>query len=333
MFDQLVREFRSGKLKSVYFITGDENYQIDKLIKLAETNVIPDTEKDFNLQVFYGKDSSARQVVEACRERPFVGNFKLVIVKEGQEIRNWEDIIPYIKNPPEYSSLIISYKQKKPDGRSAWVKSIKEQAVYFESKSLFDYQLPAFIKDLAHGMKINLDQDAISLLAEYVGNNLSHIENELEKLKLVSQAKDKIGADIIAQYIGISRENNVFELCKAFSQNDKHLVYSIMYNIASNMKANPLIPMISSLFNHFQKIWMCKHYHKKSDAELISILKLSFASYLQAYKSAASRYSFESLNSIFELFKEYDFKSKGINSGSSDQGEIFKEFVIKLNQI
>ncbi len=333
MFDALQKDFSSGQSKPLYFLSGEESYYIDQLVAIAEEKLIPETEKDFNLEIYYGIDSTIKGVIDSCRNRPLIGTRKLIILKEAQEIKNWEDIIPYSKNPSSTSSLIITYKQKKPDGRQAWVKSLKENAVYFESKSLYDYQIPGFIKDLAHKKKMNLDPQAISLLAEYVGNNLSHIENELEKIKLVSKEGELINADQISNFVGISRENNVFELCKAFSYRDSAKIYSIMNNISENIKSNPLIPMITSLFNHFQKIWLCKFYSDKKDQELTVILKLAFASFLKEYREAASNYKLDSLHKVFSTLKEYDFKSKGIHSGGASQSELFKELVLKISQL
>ncbi|MEO6190696.1 MAG: DNA polymerase III subunit delta [Saprospiraceae bacterium] len=330
MYEELLATFGSKNLKPIYFLSGVEDYMIDSLIKKVELEFISPEEKDFNQQVYYGKETSIQQVVEACRQRPFIGDTKLVLLKEAQEIKNWEDILNYIKNPSSCSVLIIAYKNKKPDGRSNWVKALKEKAIYFESKSLSDNQLPAFIKSLASKHILNLDQEAISLMAEYLGNNLTHIENEISKIKLISSGKEKITSKLISDYIGISKEHNVFELCKSLSLKDMGKTYIIMENISHNMKSNPLLPMISSLFNHFQKIYLTKYFSKKTDQELATILKLTFASYIKEYREAASKYSVESLQLNFSTLKEFDLRSKGVNSSNVSQNELFKEMVLKI---
>ncbi|MEP7197294.1 MAG: DNA polymerase III subunit delta [Saprospiraceae bacterium] len=332
MFEELLAEFKTKKLRPIYFLTGDEDYMIDSLMREAETNVLNEEEKDFNLQIFYGKETSSKQFVEACRQSPLIGTRKLILVKEAQDVKDWELITSYLGNASNSSILIIAFKRKKPDGRANWVKVIKQKAVFFESKKLYDYQIPLFIKNLASQNSLSLSADAISLLAEYLGNNLSQIENELIKIKLISNPKEKITPEQVAQYVGISRENNVFELCKALSQKNNASVYSILVNISENMKSNPLIPMIASLYNHFVKLWMCKYYYSKSDEQLTRILKIAFAKYLKEYREASLKYSFLEFNEIFNLLKEFDLKAKGVNSIHTPQEELFKELVLKICQ-
>ncbi|NOT38325.1 MAG: DNA polymerase III subunit delta [Saprospiraceae bacterium] len=330
MYEEILKEFRNKNLKSIYFLTGDEDYMIDKLVSVAEENIIGPEERDFNLEIFYGKESSCRQFTDACRQHPFVGNRKLVIVKEAQEIKDWDNILNYINSPSSICTLIIAFKNKKPDGRSNWVKLLKQKAVYFESKALSDYQIPAFVKNLASEYKIKIEDQAIQLVSDHIGNNLAHIENELEKIRLVVNPKETLTIELVSKYIGISKEYNVFELCRAISFKDRKKIYLIMNNISQNMKSNPLLLMVGNLFNHFVKIWMAKHYVSKSDAELQALLKIPFASFLKEYREAAKIYSHSELENIISLLKEYDLRSKGVRSENTTQEENFKELILKI---
>lgn len=331
MYEEILKEFKSKKLKSIYFLTGDENYMIDKLVSVAEEHIISPEEKDFNQETFYGKETSCKQFTDACRQHPFIGNSKLVLVKEAQEIKEWESIINYINTPSSICTLIIAFKNKKPDGRSNWVKLLKQKAVYFESKSLSDYQIPAFVKNIASDYKLKMDDQAIQLVADHIGNNLSHIENELNKIRLVVNPKEALTTELISRYIGISKEYNVFELCKAMSYKDQKKIYLIAHNIGQNMKSNPLVLMVGNLFNHFVKIWMAKQYASKSDAELQTLLKIPFASFLKEYREASRLYSVKELENIFSLLKEYDLRSKGVRSENTTQEEHFKELILKIS--
>jgi DNA polymerase III subunit delta len=330
MYDQISKEFRNKSLKPIYFLTGDEEYMIDKLINIAESSIIPEEERDFNLNIFYGKETSCRVFIDACRQHPFTGNSKLVIVKEAQEIKDWDPIINYVNTPSSICTLIISFKNKKPDGRSAWVKLLKQKTVFFESKALSDYQIPSFVKNLASEMKLKIEDKAIQLVADHIGNNLAHIENELDKIRLVVNPKEALTVDLVSKYIGISKEYNIFELNKALSGKDFKKSYVISQNIAENMKSNPMVLLIGNLFTHFVKIWMTKTYFSKSDTELQSILKIPFVGFIKEYREAARLYSMSELENIFGLLKEYDLRAKGVRSENTTQEEHFRELILRI---
>lgn len=330
MYEDIRKSIRNKTLNPIYFLTGEENYQIDKLVELAEELIIPEEQKDFNLQVFYGNDTTIKQIIEACRQYPFIGNHKLVILKEAQYIKDWDNIINYIQSVSNYCTLVIAYKHKKPDGRVNWVKSLKSKAIYFESKSLSDYQLPNFIKNLANELSLKLEDQAIQMLAEHVGNNLSHIENELEKIKLVIDPKEKLSVDKISKFIGVSRDFNIFELNKSLSNKDFKRSIMIMQNIAENLKSNPLVLLIGNLHSHFVKIWLTKHYFQKNDVELQTLLRLPFAGFIKEYREASKLYSMSELHNIFNYLKEYDLRSKGVRSENTSNEEVFRELILKI---
>ncbi|HMW40216.1 MAG: DNA polymerase III subunit delta [Saprospiraceae bacterium] len=330
MFEDILSEFRSGNPRTIYFLTGAENWFIDELILAAESYVIPEDLRDFNLQVYFGRDADVKSIVEACRQSAFGGGRKLVLYREAQEARNWDEIIPYLKAPAQNTTLVISFKNKKPDGRSSWVKLMKERAVFFESKSLSDNQLPAFIKTLAQKKKLTVDNEGIKLIIDFIGSNLGQIDNELEKIRLVSGNKGIVVADVIAEFIGVSREFNVYELCKVMSSRDRLKTLRIMENMASGMKAGEAIPAISAIFNEFLRYWLCKCYAAKSDQELATMLKLSFASYIRDYRQAAEKYTGSEFIKIFSTLREFDLRSKGYPSGNTSHPELFRELVLRI---
>ncbi|HRG33772.1 MAG TPA: DNA polymerase III subunit delta [Saprospiraceae bacterium] len=330
-YQAILKDFVSTKVKPVYFLTGDEDYFIDSLVKEAESHLVPEAQRDFNLQVVYGKDTTTRALVEYCRQFPFMGDKKLVVVKEAQDLKDWDVLETYFKQPVPTTTLVIAFKNKKPDGRSAWVKTLKEKHVFFESKGIYDSQLPAFISNLASGLKLKMDQEASMLVAEYIGNDLSQINNELQKLRVNLEDGSKVNKDMVSEHIGISKEYNVFELCKAFSLKDKKRIYLITKNLVLHIKTNPLIPCITSMFNHFSKIWLTKHYMSKSDQELMALLKLSFISYIKEYKEAAAKYSITELEQIFSVLKEFDLKSKGVDVASVSQEDLLLELVLRIS--
>lgn len=331
-FNGIIKELKSGKYRPAYLLAGDEPYFIDQIADYAQTRIIPTAEQDFNLMVVYGKDTNARAVVESCRQFPFMGERKLVLVREAQDIRDWEVLDAYLKNPVPTTVLILAFKNKKPDGRSAWVKTMKDKHVFYESKSLYDSQIPGFISDLAKENGISMDPDATALMAEYIGNDLGHLHNEIDKIKL-NYESGRITRDIISDMIGVSKEFNVFELCKSFSRKDGRRAYQIALNLAVHIKSNPLVPTISSIYNHFNKIWGIRQYASKSDSELMSLMKIPFPAFVKEYREAAGLYTIAELERIFGVLKTYDLKSKGVDSGNTSQENLLLEMVLAITRM
>ncbi len=331
-FSSILKELKSGKWRPAYLLAGEEPYFVDQILDFAQEKIIPEGERDFNMMVVYGKDTNARAVVESCRQFPFMGEKKLVGVREAQDIRDWDALDAYLKNPSASTILILAFKNKKPDGRASWVKTMKDKFVYFESKSLYDSQIPGFIADLARENGISMDQDAIGLMAEYIGNDLGHLHNEIQKIRL-NHDSGRITRDIISDMIGISKEFNVFELCKTFSRKDPRRAYQIALNLAVHIKSNPLVPTISSIYNHFNKIWGVKIYASRTDQELMSLMKIPFPAFVKEYREAAGLYTLAELERIFGVLETYDLKSKGVDTGNTSQENLLLEMVLAITRM
>ncbi len=338
---EIIKEILGQQHKPIYVISTEELFFIDKLVQTIQDQFLAKEFQEFNQSVVYAKDTDARSVIDQAREYPFFGDRKLIIVKEaqditkqkeGQDVKTWEPLIAYAKQPLLSTLLVICFS-KKPDGRTSWVKQIKDLGFFTEIKPLSDYQLPAFIKSAIKELKIEMDEECQMLIMDSIGNDLSTIYNELEKLKLNIPKGQKVTKDDINRFIGISKEFNVFELQKAINNKDRKKIYWISKNMAKNSKNNPLIATIGALFNHFQKIWITKVYGNVNDDELNKILKLQFKNFIKDYRSAANQYSLASLEQGISLLKEYDMKSKGMYHRSISEQDLYLELALKINQL
>lgn len=338
---ELLNEILSQKHKPIYLISTEELFFIDKLVQTIQDQYLAKEFQEFNQSILYGKDVEAREVVELAREFPFFGDRKVIIVKEaqdikkqkeGQNVKTWEPLVAYAKQPLSSTLLLICFS-KKPDGRSSWVKQIKDLGFYFEFKALADYQLPSFIKSALKELKIDMDEECQMLLMDSIGNDLSTIYNELEKLKLNIAKGQKVTKEEINRFIGISKEFNVFELQKAISLKDHRRIYWISKNMGANSKNNPLIATIGALFNHFQKIWIAKAYSNMDDEELNKILKLPYKNFIKDYRMAASKYSMNGIEKAIGLLKDYDLKSKGMYHRSVSEQDLYLEMALMINQL
>lgn len=330
-FTEINKSLRQNKFSSVYFLHGEEDYFIDSIAKEIETRAMPEADRAFNLSILYGKDADVQTILDTARRYPMFAERQVVFVKEAQDLKGIEGLIGYVEKPVPTTVLVLCYKHKKLDGRSKLSTTLsKSSAVVFESKKLYDNQLPDWISDYTEGLQLKLQPQVAALIAEYLGSDLSKVANELDKLALNFAKGTTITTDHVQDQIGISKEYNVFELQKALGQRQAEKAFRIVQNFIANPKSNPLVVVISSLYNYFSNVYMLQFLKSSSDAEMVKALKLRSEFFLKEYKETLKQYNRLQAEKVLHLLKEYDLRSKGVNNDSTPEGELLRELVYKI---
>lgn len=323
--ESILKDIDAGKLKSIYFLTGDEPYYIDYLSDYIENNLLTDGEKVFNQSVLYGKDIDASRVIDELMQYPMMATRRLVIVKEAQEIKNFNNLESYILKPVQHSILVLNYKNKKLDKRTKIAKALQDHAVVFETKKLYENQIPDWIIEQGRFKGLKIDPNAARLMAEFIGADLNKLNNEISKLALNNTGT--INVDAVREQIGISREFNIFELQKALAFKDRLKATLIAKYLGENPKSNPIQVSLANLFNYFMKVMMAVQYHRLPDSELAKIMGLGNTFFIQEYRAAAKNYSLCKLKEIINLISDFDLMSKGVSNRSISDGQLMKELV------
>lgn len=255
---------------------------------------------------------------------------QVVIVKEAQDIPGIDDLIYYVENPLKSTILVINYKYKKLAKNKKIYKAIQKNGVLFESKKLYDNQIPEWINNYLAKSNHRIDPGVGLLLTEYLGNDLSKIVNEIEKLKITLPPDNKnITIEHIETNIGISKDYNNFELHKALSQKNILKANRIINYFGKNQKENPITLTISSLYYFFSKVLTYHFIKNKTTQNVVATLKVH-SYFVSEYKLAAQKYNPEKLLEIFSILREFDLKSKGIGNVSVPPGDLLKEIIYKI---
>ncbi len=328
--EELMTDLKNKIYKPVYFFTGDEPYYIDKVTDFIMNNVLTEAEKSFNQTVIYGKDSEAATVINAARRFPMMANQQVVILKEAQELKNFEDLIFYIENPLKSTILVINYKYKSLDKRKKAYKSIEQNATVFESDKLYDDKIPTWIANYLNKKNFKIEPKAAVLLSEFLGNDLSKIANELDKLIIISgDNKEIINSQLIEKNIGISKEYNHFELQNALVRKDIFKANQIINYFAGNQKNNHITQTISNLFYFFSKLLVLHSLKDKSRKNIAASLKIN-PYFVGEYEHAANAFPVGKVVQIISLLRDYDVKSKGFGNVSTSAGDLLKELIFKI---
>lgn len=328
-YERIIGDLKKKIYSPVYFLSGVEPFYIDAISGYIEKHVLSDSEKEFNLNIIYGIDVDTTTIISYARRFPLMANYQILIVKEAQNIKDIEDLNVYIKNPVETTILVICYKYKKIDARKSFAKLIKENSVFFESKKLYDYKIPNWISSYLKQKDYSITPKASMLLTEYLGNDLSKISNELDKLLINKPAKTEINDAIVEENTGISKDYNIFELQNALGKMDVYKANRICNYFAANEKENPIVRTIALLYIFFSKVMIYHRISNKSRNNVASVLSIN-PFFVNDFQLAAKNYNHLKLSRIIAGLQEYDLKAKGYGNVSTSHGELLKELIYKI---
>jgi len=327
--EKILGDWKKKKFRPVYWLEGEEEYYIDKIVQYAEHEILSEAEAGFNLTVFYGKDADWTAVINACRRYPMFSERQVVLLKEAQQMRDLDKLEAYIEKPLDSTVFVVSYKEKKVDGRSKLAKLLKDKAELFSTKKMYDNQLPDWTSELVRSKGYGIGQKALLLLVDHIGNDLNRINNEIDKLLVNLGGRDTITEDDIERYVGVSKEYNVFELQDAFAKKDKVKAIRIIQYFEGNPKAGPIQLILPSLYNFFSKAYMLLSQSGKDEKSMAAAIGVN-AYFLKDYLTAVRNYQYQGIESAILLLHTYNLKSIGVNSAPTEDASLLKEMVVKI---
>ncbi len=324
----IITNWKNKEFKPVYWLEGDEDYFIDEVMEYAEKKILSESEAEFNQTIFYGKDANWADIVNACRRYPMFAERQVVLLKEAQQMKDVEKLESYVENPLLSTILVVSYKGKTLDGRQKFSKLIKKKGEIFLSKKLYENQLPGWINSYLQTNDFTIKPKALALLVDHIGNDLSRIVNEIEKLSL-NLTKKNITEDDIEKFIGISKEYNIFELQNALSRKDQAKAIRIIQYFEANPKAVPIQLILPSLYSYFSKILTVYQMHDKSERAIKPVFNYNQALVEQVMETIKN-YSFSEMEQVILLLHDANLKSIGIGNSGISTGALMKELSYKI---
>lgn len=330
---QLLKNIKKKELRPVYFFHGEEPYFTDVAIKSLENDVLEEDEKAFGQTVIYGKDSNMAEILSLAQQFPMFGNYNLIIVKEAQDLRLDEDerriFETYLQNPVATTVLAFGYKRKKLAATTKLYKALQKNGWIFYSEPVRDYNLAKWIAEELQNNQIKTAPNISHLLAEYLGNDLSRIANEIAKLKMILKDGEVLDEKLVETHIGISKDFNIYELQKALGSKNHGKAIRIAHYIGKNPKSNPYVLMIGSLYNYFSNLIIYHTLSGSSQQEIASTMGVN-PYFVREYAEAARRYTLKNCTRIISLIRESDLKNKGLGANNTDDSELLLELVYKI---
>lgn len=343
-YNAIMQSIEARKFAPIYLLAGDEGYFIDAIADRLANAILNEAERSFNQLTVYGQDSDAGKIVMLCRQMPMMGSYQVVIVKEAQQLAKIENLMHYTTQPQSTTILVVCYKNKEQgrgiDKRTAFYKSCVKNGCVFESVRPREYEIDTWLSSHIASCGLNIEPKAMAMLKEHVGMDIGRMVKEIDKLKVSMGENETIVTDShIEQYIGLSKEYNTYELNDAVLKQDVGRAMRIADHFAHNPKTYPITLTITILFGLFQQLFLLNYHMWQSrkrgipmpgDVELARAIRANNPYAVRDLKANISRWSGQRLFKILGLLREYDAKSKGVDSGGLDGGELLKELLLKI---
>ena len=328
-YEQILSEIHKKNFAPIYFLTGEEPYFIDMISDTIENEALDEADRAFNQIVLYGRDVDVETIANHARSFPMMGERMVVIVKEAQDVKNLENFEAYLDTIPETTLLVFVYKYKKFDKRKTLAKKIDKKGVWFESKKLYDSNIPGWIQNYLKAEGYSITPKATQMLADFLGTDLHKIANELKKLTIALPKNRSIDDADVERNIGISKDFNVFELQNAIGNRDVLKANRIVNYFGDNGKDNPLLVTAITLYGYFTKLIKLHCTKDQSQGNLASVLGVN-PYFVRDYTNAARNYSLGACIHCISILREFDMKSKGYERGEESEKDMYREMIFKL---
>ena len=327
---KIINDIKSGNIKPIYLLMGEEPYYIDKLSEYIEKSILTEEEKGFNQTVLYGRDVTIEDIVGTAKRYPMMADRQVVIVKEAQDlVKTIDKLESYAENPMPSTVLVVCYKYKTIDKRKKLLKSISKTGVVFESKKMYDNQVGQWITRVLQGKGLTIEPKANAILVDFLGNDLSKISNELEKLQIILPKGSTITAKLIEENIGFSKDFNNFELLNALGSKNQVKAYQIVQYFSENEKANPIVLTTSAVFNFYVKLLKYHGLKDKNPKNVAAVLGVH-PFFLKDYDTGLKNYPMKKVSAIVTTLRSFDVKSKGVGANALPSHDLYKELLVGI---
>lgn len=307
---------------------GEEPYYIDRIADYIAENVLQPEERDFNQSVVFGSDVNASQIVDLAKGYPLMSQYRVVIVKEAQNLRSLDALEKYLDKPMKTTLLVLCHKNGTIDRRKKVMAKAEALGVVFESKKKRDYELPPFIVNYLKQHNATIDNKSTQMIADSIGADLSRLISEMDKLLISMPEGDRrVTPEMVEKQIGVSKDFNNFELRNAIINRDVEKAYRIVQYFDRNPRTGSAFVLLPTLFNYFENLMLAYYAPSKNENGVAQFLGLRGTWGARDYLTGMRNYTGRKTMQIIEKIRETDAKCKGLDNPSTSIGELMQELV------
>ncbi len=331
--EALLKRIQKKDYKPIYLLHGEkETYFVDLISSYIEKHVLAEDQKAFNQAILYGKDTDVEELINMAKRYPMMAEHQVIILREAQDLKKIEKLEPYLANPQRSTILVLCFKHKKIDGRKKVFKTIKSNYEFYQTGKIYENHVAKWINTTLRKAGYTIEPKASKMLLEYLGNSLSNIDKELEKLKQILPESTRILPEHIEEHVGVSKDYNIFELSNAIGAKDELKAQRIAKYFAQNQKNHPLVLTLGTIYNYFNKLLI---YHSLSDKSQSNVARALGVPpfFVKDYVQAARYYSMKNSARAVELVRTADAQGKGIGMSPSQSENLLKNLLVNIMRL
>ena len=319
-YPEFIRRVEKRNIDPVYFFIGEENYLKEEgLCKLKKILFSPEIEV-FNYELFREEEIESVNLLDSLQTLPFMAEKKLVVIRGVEKLSSstQELLVSYLEKPLDSTCLILL--ADKPDARKNFFSILTEKAINVNFRPFDRSQVTAWIGDYfrRHGKEIK--PEVASNLWEMVGNNLTLLSQEIEKIiTYVGEKKKLVWTDVEPVVTGVNLVN-IFGLVEAVGKKEMERALSFLSCIFQT-REGPLA-IVGMLARQWRLIWEAK---QGSSLKMVS----SAWSRGPSLVEQSQRFTTSELRRGFHLLLECD---SDIKSTGSHPRLILEQLIINLCQ-
>ncbi|MBF0279864.1 MAG: DNA polymerase III subunit delta [SAR324 cluster bacterium] len=237
----------------IRLIYGNQQLRIDETANSLVQSIMEDRDPEFSLQRFdlmeMLKDSSQDSLEEkldqfrvSCETLPFLSDRKIIRIDHLEKLKQprgkknasstfdpaappssrlYPLLLNYLSHPPEYCSFILTaFASRDQDFSAPLLKVIKSRGKIQKFVAYDDDKPIGWIVERAKQKKISIRPGAAQLLLDLLGNDLSGLDHELEKLSLLEPNRSTLNEDDLMAHVRSAKYFSIFRITQALSQKD-----------------------------------------------------------------------------------------------------------------
>ncbi len=216
-----LKNYITLKKGTILYLSGEEDFFIEEAIDFIKKQKINESLKDFNFDLFYGRENEASRIFDIIETLPMMTETRLVMIRRAQDLKeqDWKVLSPALTKP--VPSTFLVFIGDKPDSRKSYVKDYFQSVTHFHFSKPYDNEFPNWVKYICKQQNLNVDNDAIQLLMQIVGPNLLELRNEIIKLGQYIGNRNTITANDVMKVASRIKLQNVFDLTDAIGKSDQ----------------------------------------------------------------------------------------------------------------
>ncbi|EOH82819.1 MULTISPECIES: DNA polymerase III subunit delta [Enterococcus] len=334
---EALQQIRTAPLKSVYLVTGTEDYLVQEIRQAFLDRMKKDDLEELNFMSFDMEENGLGAVIDEAETLPFFGDYRLIFVENpyfltGEKKSNVPDqdvdgLVDYLKQPLDTSILVFWANYPKLDARKKITKALKKTAV-IEAAPLQERDLRNFLQRYISNENVKISKEAFDLFLRLTDFDLSKAMNEIEKLLLLAGEGGTITLQLVQDLVPKTLEHNIFELTEQILKGDTEKAYQTYEEL--HLQGEETIKLTAILIGQIRLLLQTKLLQKNGYQQANIAETLGVHPYrVKLAMQQVAKFPLNLLVSMYDELVENDYEVK---TGQADKEMNFQLFILKTTE-